>query len=380
MLTITRGIINTFGAYQSYYESTLLRTKSSSSISWIGTFQGFLLVFFGLVGGPIFDKGLYRWLIIGGAFLCVFGMMMTSLCTEYYQLFLAQGVCVGVGTGALFLPSVAVVAKYFSTKRALATGITASGGSVGSVIYTILFRELQPRLGFGWTTRIIGFITLAGAVASILVLRDPPASERTARKMFDASAFKSVPFLICILGIFLTFIGLYVPFFHIITYAQVRGHIDENMSFYLLSIMNAASVPGRIIPGLIADRLGSVRVMAASCILSAVLMYVWTAIRSLAGLVVFCILYGFLSGAVVSMPVTVVASLVPGLHLLGTWMGMAFCFCGLGMLVGNPIAGTLISVQSHDFVRMIVFAASCSMGGGAVFCVLAAVTSGRSKA
>lgn len=127
----SRGLVNTYGVYQTYYQSTL--PQSSSEISWIGTFQGFLLVVIGVITGPIYDRGYFRSLLVLGTFLVVFGMVMTSLATEYYQLFLAQGLCVGLGAGCLFLPSVAVVATYFSTKRAVATGITAAGGSIGEL-------------------------------------------------------------------------------------------------------------------------------------------------------------------------------------------------------------------------------------------------------
>jgi MFS family permease len=120
-----------FGAFQSYYTEELLKGRSASDVAWIGTFQGFLLFLVGIVTGPIFDRGYFRQLILLGSFLTVFGIMMTSLSTEYYQVFLAQGVCAGIGAGCLFLPSVSIAATYFSTRRAFATGLTAAGGSVG---------------------------------------------------------------------------------------------------------------------------------------------------------------------------------------------------------------------------------------------------------
>lgn len=126
--------MNTFGVFQSYYEDTLLSGHSASSISWIGTVQGFLLFLAGIIVGPIFDKGYLKTLIAVGSFLVVFGLMMTSLSTEYYQVFLAHGVTVGLGCACLFLPSIAIVATYFTTRRAVATGITASGGSIGEYL------------------------------------------------------------------------------------------------------------------------------------------------------------------------------------------------------------------------------------------------------
>jgi MFS family permease len=125
------GVINTFGVFQSYYQDTLLPSYSASAISWIGTVQGFLVFLVGVIAGPIFDKGYLKTLIAIGVFLVVFGLMMTSLSTKYYQIFLTHGVVVGTGCAFLFLPSVAIVATYFTSRRAVATGITASGGSIG---------------------------------------------------------------------------------------------------------------------------------------------------------------------------------------------------------------------------------------------------------
>ena len=83
----TRGIVNSFGAYQEYYESAILAHEAPSAISWIGTVQGFLLLIIGILTGPIFDRGYVRHLIFSGTFLVVFGMMMTSVCKSYYQIF-----------------------------------------------------------------------------------------------------------------------------------------------------------------------------------------------------------------------------------------------------------------------------------------------------
>ena len=101
-------------------------------ISWVGSIQAFLLVFVGVVTGPLYDYGYFRVLIGVGSILVVFGMMMTSICHEYWEVMLAQGIVVGLGSGCLFVPSVAILPTYFSTKKALAQGIAASGSSLGN--------------------------------------------------------------------------------------------------------------------------------------------------------------------------------------------------------------------------------------------------------
>lgn len=130
-----RGIVNTFGAYQAYYEVGFLFDQTPSNISWIGSIQAcLLLVVGGPLTGPIFDAGYLRSLIVVGSIVSVFGMMMTSICREYWQIILSQGLVVGMGSGCMMLPSIAVMPQYFTHKRALATGIAASGGSLGQYI------------------------------------------------------------------------------------------------------------------------------------------------------------------------------------------------------------------------------------------------------
>lgn len=73
----TWGIVSSYGVFQTYYEVTDLSGKSPSQISWIGSLQGFLLVFVGVLSGPLFDAGYSRVLNLVGNFMVVFGFMMT---------------------------------------------------------------------------------------------------------------------------------------------------------------------------------------------------------------------------------------------------------------------------------------------------------------
>ena len=132
------GIVNTFGSYETYYETDLLRSSSPSSIAWIGSVQAFLLLIVGALAGPLYDAGYFRHLLAVGSLLLVLGQMMLSLCTEYWQVMLAQAVCVGIGCGIMFVPSVAILSTYFTTKIATAIGLAASGSSLGMLLSVTL--------------------------------------------------------------------------------------------------------------------------------------------------------------------------------------------------------------------------------------------------
>jgi len=53
-----RGVINTWGIYQTYYSLEILKTSSSSTIAWIGSVQAFLLLFVGALTGPLYVRKL----------------------------------------------------------------------------------------------------------------------------------------------------------------------------------------------------------------------------------------------------------------------------------------------------------------------------------
>lgn len=134
-----RGLLLAFGAFQTYYQQVLLLNQSASDISWISTICAFILLFSGVVTGILFDYGYLRPLLLIGSVLEVFGLMMTSLSSEYYQMLLAQGICVGVGAGMLYVPSVAATAAGLQPfRRAKFMGLIATGSGIGTYFFNLL--------------------------------------------------------------------------------------------------------------------------------------------------------------------------------------------------------------------------------------------------
>ncbi|KAF2731844.1 MFS general substrate transporter [Polyplosphaeria fusca] len=336
------GIINTFGSYQAYYESDLLPNSSPSAISWVGSIQAFLLLLVGALSGPIYDRGHFRLLLIGGSFMLVLGQMMLSLCKEYWQVLLAQAFCIGIGCGALFIPSVAILSTYFTTRIATAVGLAAAGSSLGGVIYPIMFHKLLPQIGFAWTTRAIAFTILGTQTIPSACMRVRVLPAR-ARSLLDLPAFTIPAYSLNLLGFFLGFIGLYMPFFYAQVYALTQHITNENMAFYLLAVMNASSVFGRIIPNFLADKLGPFNVVIPCTLVTGVLAFCFIEAKSSAGLVVLMAFYGFFSGTFVSLPPTIIVSLsLDARERIGTRLGQTFAGVGVGLLVGTPIGGAIL--------------------------------------
>ena len=353
-----RGIINSFGVFQTYYAADLLSNKSDSDISWIGSTQAFIVLVLGALTGPLFDAGFFYHMVWTGTFLIVFGMMMTSLCLEYWQVMLAQGICVGIGAGLLLVPSSAIIPLYFTTKKGRAQGIAAAGSSIGAVIYPIMFNRLLPELGFPWATRVWGFVMLATLMISLSLLRDRRQKRSGRRQLLDLAAFKEPPFLCFSTPMFFGFAGIYIPFFYLPSYI---GNVDSganDLAFYFIAIMSAASTFGRIIPNFLGDMFGCLNVMVPCVSGAMVLAWCWIADKNTAGLIVWAILYGFFTGCFVSMPPPIIVSLSPNLDTIGARMGMVFSIGGLGILIGNPVAGAVLGSPS-GYLALQGFCAAC---------------------
>lgn len=102
------------------------------------------------------DAGYYRQAIVCGSLLQLIGVFTTSVSTMYWQVFLVQGICGGIGDGLVFCPTVALISTYFTKKRALAMTFALSFSSTGGIIFPLIAQQLQPKAGFAWTVRVMG--------------------------------------------------------------------------------------------------------------------------------------------------------------------------------------------------------------------------------
>lgn len=60
-------------------------------------------------------------------------------------------------------------------------------------------------------------------------------------------------------------------------------------------------------------------------------------------------MYSFFSGGLMALPPAVLVALSPSLNQIGVRVGMALTIGSLGVLIGSPIAGAILSRQSsHD--------------------------------
>jgi predicted MFS family arabinose efflux permease len=317
----------------------------------------------GIISGVLFDSGYFYALLPVGTFLITLGMMMISLSSEYYQVLLAQGVCVGIGTGCLFIPSITILPQYFKRKRALANGIAASGSSIGGVLFPVIFYQLEGKIGFPWTIRVMGLLSLVTCTISISVmrLRFRPQDKRA---LLQVSAFKESQYSLFCLACFLGFLGFY-NFLNYIQPYTIEKIGTSNINFYLIAILNAASTFGRIGPNYLADHVGSLNILFPALAITATLAYCWIAIHSISGVIALSATYGFFSGGFVSLVPVVMITITHDLRTLGTRLGMCFGLESIALLIGTPIGGAILD-KTGSYLGVQVFCGSCLTACAAV--------------
>jgi MFS family permease len=325
--------------------------------------QVFLMTFCGAAFGRLFDSYGPKYLLWIGSLTYVFGLMMVSLSSEYYQFFLAQSIVASVGSSAVFNASVSCLTTWFMKKRALAFGIAVSGSSLGGVVLPIMMRRLIDQIGFPWMMRTMAFLFLALLLVACVTVKSrlPPRPTPFVLAQY-LEGFRQPAMVLIVAGQFTLYLGLFLPFNYVLLQAEAAG-TPGNIIPYLLSMLNAASIFGRILPGLFADKYGRFNVMIIITLVSAIFCFaIWIPVKSTAGLIVFVVIFGFSSGGFISLGPALVAH-ISDIRVIGTRIGAALAVQSFGGLIGSPIGGAIVSSQNGKYLGLQVFCGSCLLAG-----------------
>ncbi|KAL7269479.1 hypothetical protein RUND412_007861 [Rhizina undulata] len=364
------GWINCIGIFQGYYETHQLASYSSSTVSWISSLETFCMFFFGPLVGKLYDAFGPRYVLLAGTFLHVFGLMMASISTKYWHFIICQGIVSSTGASMIFYPAISCVSTWFFKKRAFALGIMVSGSSLGGVILPIMIDRLIPRIGFGWAMRTTSFLILFMMIIANLTLRSRfPAKGWTPWKLNEFTKhFKEFGYVTIVIGSFFFFFGMFLPFNYIVLYGQRHG-MSDTLANYLVSILNAASLFGRILPGWLGDKFGRFNMMMLISYASGILVLaLWIPGTGHIPTIIFAAFYGFTTGAFVSLVPACLAQ-ISDIREIGVRNGALFATVSLAALTGVPIGGALLTEYDGGFLGLQIFAGVCIIVGSTMFLV-----------
>ncbi|KAG1837286.1 MFS general substrate transporter, partial [Suillus subalutaceus] len=298
--------------------------------------------------------------MIVGSFLQSFCLFMLSLSKpdQYYQIFISQGLGLGIATGLMHIPSIAVVSHHFRRRRTLVMTFVAAGSSLGAIIHPIMLNNLlNGPVGFANGIRASAGLISLFLLTACLCMRtrlDPPATPVNCI-VVGRKCIHDIPFILLIAGGFLFQVAFFYPlfFFQLDT---IKHGISINFSFYSLVILNGHS---RVFMNL----------TIMSSISCGVLILGMIGLSSLASVVVLGVLYGYFAGLNTAMGAPLIATLTPDLSELGARMGICLFILGFGSLIGTPISGALLTSHYTWWIPGL-FSGIVSLTGTMVFIIM----------
>lgn len=222
---------------------------------------------FGPIVGRVLDQFSFKWVVLVGLATLMVGLALVRVSTALWQVWLIYGTLMPLATILMgTLASQTLVAKWFTTDRGLALGISAMGTSLGGIIFPWLVAGWI--LEFGWreaiSTLMIVAVVLVVPLTLLVLRRDPPEQGApgtvpgdetpvgriwTAREILTTSLFW-IPFL--------SLVPLNMGFgalqFNLGVFTRDLG-LDDAAAAPLIMISSVCMIIGKLFFGWLGDRL-----------------------------------------------------------------------------------------------------------------------------
>ncbi len=226
---------------------------------------------------------------------------------------------------------------------------------------------LFVRVGWAWAIRALAFLCLALTFVANFLIRSrlPPIKNASAHP--DPRIFRSLAFSLTTVAVFLLEFALFIPLTYISGYALSQG-FSQRFSFDILTILNAGSFVGRILSGYWADIFGAYNANIIAVVITIISCFgIWLpAGGTTPGLVIFAILFGFASGSNISL-VPVAISRLCKTQEYGRYYATTYTVVSTACLIGIPIAGKIINVDSGNYWGLIIITGVVYVGALGAF-------------
>ena len=321
--------------------------------------------------GTLSDRiGTRAVVLIGGALLGL-GTVMASKAPTIGQFQISFGVIVGFAAGGLYAPLTATTTRWFTRHRSLAVALVSAGLGLGSTTTAPLARWIITNYDWRTAMLVLGDLAWLVIIPTALLVREPPApataggpdvaTSADGRELTAAQALRTPQFAAIAFTYFACCAAHSGPIFHMVTHAIDHG-VSAMAAATVLSAAGLASLSGKIMCGLVADRVGAKRVLVAGLALQAVAISLYLVTRELAHFYAVALMFGFAYGGVMPLYAILVREYF-GARIMGTTFGAVGFASTLGMALG-PLAGGLLYDASGSYAWL--FIASCGIGLGAV--------------
>jgi len=321
--------------------------------------------------GALSDRLGTRAVVLVGGVLLGLGLVTASQAATLSQFQVLFGVIVGLAAGSFYAPMTATATRWFTQHRSLAVALVSSGIGLGSMTVGPLARWIITNYDWRIAMLVIGDLAWLLVIPAALLVRNPPALPPAAvpaatagadgREYTVAQALRTPQFAALALTHFACCAAHSGPIFHMVTHAIDHG-VPAMAAATVLGVAGLAALGGRIICGLVADRVGAKRTLLAGLAIQAVAVSLYLFTRELASFYAVALMFGFAYGGVMPLYAILVREYFGG-GIMGTAFGAVAFASTLGMALGLWAGGWLYDAFGSYFW---LFIGSCAIGVGAV--------------
>ena len=374
MLLVSFGIMDSFGVFIKPFISGFAWSRWMISASYSLSFL--IFGFVGIVMGGLADRFGPRVILTCCGLFLGLGYLLMSQLNALWQLYLFQGVIIGVGMSALYAPVLSLIARWFIRRRGSMTGLALSGMGIGQLVTPPIISRLIALYDWRYTYIFLGITVIVVVVlATQFLKRDPiaigqvPYGDRGNDGQVAPPADRgySLPEAARIFPfwgvVFIKFCYGYYMFsvvVHIIPHVTDLGFSPVHAA-NILAVSGAAIVVGSFALGRAGDRIGPRQVFII-CFIVALVSLLWlTQSGSMWMLYIFSVIIGLANGGNVVSDSPLVARLF-GLNAMGAIVGVSSCAFSIGAALGPVITGYIFDSTGSYKTAFLAAAALCVAG------------------
>ncbi len=332
-----------------------------------------------ILAGKLQDKFGPRLTVMIGGLLVGAGFLWVSQTTDYWSWVLGFGVLAGMGIGFGYSAATPPALKWFPpAKTGLIAGIVVSGFGLASVYIAPLAQYLLGAYGLHKSMLIFGVaFTIVVCALGMLVSNPPkgyvaaaPAKSTTKAAAKPAPAVDMTPSQLLGSG---KFYVLWIAFFigagaGLMVIGSVAGMAKQSMghmAFLAVAIMAIGNAAGRIVAGLVSDRIGRGPTLTIMLLFQAVLMFAAIPVMGSSSAVVLTLLatfIGFNYGTNLALFPSFAKDLW-GLKNFGMNYGLLFSAWGIGAFILVRLAEMLKASTGSFTAGFAVAGVMLAVGG-----------------
>jgi MFS family permease len=296
--------------------------------------------------GTLSDRIGARPVVLMATVLLGAGLLLGSQASDILVFQFAYGGLVGAAGGAYFAPIISTTLGWFDKNRSLAVSLVSIGGGIAPMVITPFASYLIQTNGWRSAMLSIAIGALIVIVPAALLIRraptvdepgpTPSAAAQPKQASAGWSALRTPQFIVLASVFFLCCAAHSGPIFHTVSYAMICG-ASALAAASIYSVEGLAGLFGRVIFGVLADRLGVRRVIVAGLVLQAVGIYIYIYVSELPQFYLLAAVLGLAYGGV--MPLySVLARDYFSPRVMGTVLGGMVMTSSIGMAFG-PVGG-----------------------------------------